>query len=140
MHVTSITARPRIAQREPMQVVHTQCQSDVLSIDGFAARAFRGAQLTDVVVASRRIECGAIAQDPTQCEYRFGRDAVVIVAPALAHRPRLGHTGAMNHAAGRIADPGQRRALQRHVMRKHHCAVVPSAPPVLETRKIFGAT
>src|SRR5690242_3130333 len=63
LYVSTVTGRLGIAEGYRLQVEHTNGQGNVESVDRFAARAFRGAQTADVVVADGSIEGDAVAPD-----------------------------------------------------------------------------
>src|SRR5947207_11530458 len=60
-------------------------------------------EVADIVVAERQIERSPVAGDEPRGEKNVGRHTVVIVA----------FTGAVDRAAGAVADPRKHRALER---------------------------
>src|SRR3569623_335719 len=116
--IVDVALRFGIAEHDAVQVVDAHGQGHLGPHDVFRAGAFGGGDVADVVIAHRGIERDAVAEDQTQRHQLLRRDAIVIIALAVAGRTSLGDAGAVNDATAAVTDAEQRRALQRHPARQ----------------------
>src|SRR5438034_902033 len=87
--------RRQVAERDPVQVENAHRERDVQGIQGLTASALGGAQSAYVVVAPGDVQCGSIRHDQPERKHALGRDTIMIVALAFAHRAWRPHAGAV---------------------------------------------
>src|SRR3569623_1446322 len=116
--IVAVALRFGIAEHDAVQVVDAHGQGHLGPHDVFRAGTFGSGDVADVVIAHGGIERDAVAEDQTQCHQLLRRDAIVIIALAVAGRACLCDAGTVNDATAAVTDAEQRRALQRHPARQ----------------------
>ena len=88
-----------------MRTIHPHGHPDVAARDDLLAEPLVHVQAADVVLAPRRFDHGALAEDQADSEDHLGDDAIVVVAFVL-----------IGDGPGRAeADADERGALQGHI-------------------------
>src|SRR6185312_790030 len=116
--VATVAAGLRVTDGDGVQIEDSDGQGHIHRVQGLASGAFTRSQLADVVAARGGVQSGAIAQDQSQRQHGFGRDAIVVVAQPFAVDSRSGHAGAANHAAACVTDAREGGPLQCDAMRQ----------------------